>query len=194
MINHLNGRLVEKTPAYAIIECNGVGYYVNISLNTFSKLADEEACKVLIHFAVREDAHTLYGFADEDERTMFRQLISVSGVGASTARMILSSLSPNELQTAIVQGDAGTLKSVKGIGGKSAERIIVDLRDKMGKEILGAESFLSSHNTSNAGALSALVALGFSKGAAEKALNKTIKEAGNNLEVAELIKAALKHL
>lgn len=194
MIHHLKGRLVEKTPAHAVIECGGVGYFVNISLNTFTQIPDKEECKLLTHLAVREDAHTLYGFIDEGERTMFRHLISVSGVGASTARMILSSLTPAELQGAIVQGDTATLKSIKGIGGKSAERIIVDLRDKIGKEALGGDATMFTHNSSQAEALTALVALGFTKNTAEKALQKTMKEEGNNMEVAQLIKAALKHL
>lgn len=194
MINHLKGRLIEKSPAHAVIECNGVGYFLNISLNTFSNLGNEEACMLLTHLAIREDAHTLYGFAEEGERTMFRQLITVSGVGASTARMMLSSLSPAELQCAILQGDVGTLKSIKGIGGKSAERIIVDLRDKIGKENLDSNNLLFQHNTTNAEALSALIALGFNKTNAEKAINKVIKEQGNNIEVAQLIKSALQHL
>ena len=194
MINHLKGRLIEKSPAHAVVECNGVGYVLSISLNTFTKLGDDEACTLLTHLAVREDAHTLYGFAEEGERTMFRQLITVSGVGASTARMMLSSLTPTELQTAIIQGDVGTLKSVKGIGGKSAERIIVDLRDKIGKESLVGDNSLFQHNTSNAEALTALIALGFTKTSAEKAINKVIQNEGNNIEVAQLIKLALKHL
>src|SRR5258706_16380398 len=116
MINHLNGRLIEKNPAYIVVECGGVGYYVNISLHTYSKLANEESIKIFTHLQINEDAHTLYGFADEDERRLFKNLISVSGVGASTARMILSAMNPPELQECIANEDAGRLKKVKGIG------------------------------------------------------------------------------
>src|SRR5438477_12217182 len=127
MINHLFGRLIEKNPAYIVIECAGVGYFVNISLNTYSSLGEEESCKIFTHLQINDDAHTLYGFAEEEERKLFRNLISVSGVGASTARMILSAMSPVELRDCIMNGDAGRLKSVKGIGEKTAMRLIIEL-------------------------------------------------------------------
>ncbi len=194
MITHIAGRLVEKTPAYAIIDCNGVGYYLHISVNTFSRLGNEENCKLYTYLAIREDAHTLYGFADQQERAIFKQLISVSGVGASTARMILSSLSPVEVQQAIVEGNVNVLKSIKGIGAKSAQRIIVDLRDKIAKEETIMDNFGSSHNTIKIEALSALVTLGFDKYAAEKSLDKVLKAEGEQIAVEDLIKKTLKSL
>lgn len=193
MIAQIKGRLVEKTPTYVVIDCGGVGYEINISLNTFSALDNEELCFLYTHFIVREDAQLLYGFKEKSERELFRLLISVSGVGASTAMMILSSLSPKETQQAILGGDVNTLKSVKGIGAKSAERIIIDLRDKIAK-VEGAESIsISSNNTIKEEALSALIMLGFAKNPAEKALTK-IMSLGEDLSVEELIKRTLKNL
>lgn len=193
MIAQIKGRLVEKTPTYVVIDCGGVGYEINISLNTFSALDNEELCFLYTHFIVREDAQLLYGFKEKSERELFRLLISVSGVGASTAMMILSSLSPKETKQAILGGDVNTLKSVKGIGAKSAERIIIDLRDKIGK-VEGAESISTpSNNTIKEEALSALVMLGFAKNPAEKALTK-IMSLGEDLSVEELIKRTLKNL
>jgi holliday junction DNA helicase RuvA len=194
MINHIEGRLVEKTPTYAVIDCGGVGYLLHISLNTFSKIGSSEKCKLFAHLAIREDAHTLYGFADSEERNIFRHLISVSGVGASTARMILSSLSPVEVQQAIMAGNVAQLKSIKGIGEKSAQRIIVDLKGKLGKDDMPAEFFASQGNTAREEALSALVMLGFAKNVAEKALEKVLKSEGNGASVEQLIKQALKNL
>lgn len=194
MINHIEGKLVEKTPTYAVIDCGGVGYLLNISLNTFSKIGSSEKCKLFAHLAIREDAHTLYGFADIEERNLFRHLISVSGVGASTARMILSSLSPNEVTGAIMTGNVGALKSIKGIGEKSAQRIIVDLKGKLGKEDMPAEFFVTSNNTARDEALSALVMLGFAKNVAERALDKVIKIEGSGASVEHMIKQALKNL
>ncbi|MCL4856070.1 MAG: Holliday junction branch migration protein RuvA, partial [Flavobacteriales bacterium] len=168
-------------------------YQINISLNTFSKIGNEENCLLFTHFVIREDAHLLYGFKEKSERELFRQLISVSGVGSSTAIMILSSLSPDETKAAIISGNVNTLKGVKGIGLKTAERIIIDLRDKVGKNE-GTELFsISSNNTIKEEALSALVMLGFSKMPAEKALTKIMTESPN-LTVEELIKRTLKSL
>ena len=133
MIHHINGRLVEKAPTHAIIEAGGVGYFINISLLTYSKLKDAEACMLYTHLSVKEDSHTLFGFAEKTEREIFRKLISVNGVGATTARIMLSSLTSDEITAAIISGDVDTLKSIKGIGTKSAQRIIVDLKDKLGK-------------------------------------------------------------
>lgn len=193
MIAQIKGQLIEKTPTYVVIDCNGVGYQLNISLNTFSKIGNDENCLLFTHFVVREDANLLYGFKEKSERELFRQLISVSGVGSSTAMMILSSLSPDETKIAIISGNINVLKSVKGIGLKTAERIIIDLRDKVGKSD-GAEIISSfSNNTIKEEALSALVMLGFSKLPADKALNKIMTE-NSNLTVEELIKRTLKSL
>lgn len=194
MIAQIKGRLIEKTPTYVVIDCGGVGYHLHISLNTFSKIDNDENCLLFTHYVVREDAHLLYGFKEKSERELFRQLISVSGVGSSTAMMILSSLSPDETKTAIISGNVNVLKSVKGIGLKSAERIIIDLRDKIGKSTDGNEIFSSSsNNTIKEEALSALVMLGFSKMPAEKALTKIMAETPE-LTVEELIKRTLKSL
>ena len=193
MIAHIKGRLLEKTPTYVVVDCNGVGYELKISLNTFSKLGDSEVCSLFTHFVVREDAQLLYGFKETSERELFRLLISVSGVGSATAMMILSSLSPNETKQAILNNDVNVLKSVKGIGAKSAERIIIDLRDKIGK-VEGTTTISNPlSNTVKEEALSALVMLGFSKNPAEKALNK-ILAIGEDLTVEELIKRTLKNL
>ena len=194
MINHIKGKLVEKTPTYAIIECNGVGYHLNISLNTYSKIPDNESVMLFAHLAIREDAHTLFGFIDKDERQLFLHLISVSGVGASTARMILSSLSLVEIQTAIVERNVAVLKGVKGIGAKSAERIIIDLRDKLSKENFGSEISIETNNSIQEEALSALIALGFGKNMAEKVVAKALKGSESDITVEELIKTALKDL
>ena len=194
MIHHIKGRLVEKAPTHAIIEAGGVGYFLNISLITFSKLGNEENCTLYTHLSIKEDAHTLYGFAEKSEREIFRQLISVNGVGASTARVMLSSMTAEEITTAIVTGDVNALKSIKGIGAKSAQRIIVDLKDKLGK-IDGVEQNILTfaNNTNRDEALSALLALGFTKNAVEKTLNKVLK-AQPELDVEGLIKEALKNL
>ncbi|MBN2680936.1 MAG: Holliday junction branch migration protein RuvA [Bacteroidales bacterium] len=194
MYEFIVGKIIEATPAYCILENNGIGYYINISLNTYSGISQEqEKSKLFIHHVVREDAQLLFGFAGKKERELFRLLISVSGVGANTARMILSSLTPDEIQMAIVEGNVAVLQSVKGIGAKSAQRIIVDLRDKAGKpgddNILKIESLGKNRNE----ALSALVTLGFPKNSVEKVLEKICKQ-NNNLPVEELVKQALKNL
>jgi len=193
MIAQIKGRLIEKTPTYVIIDCGGVGYQLNISLNTFSKIGDSELCLLFTHFVVREDAQLLYGFKEKSERELFRLLISVSGVGSSTAMMILSSLSPDETKNAIMTSDVNTLKSVKGIGAKSAERIIVDLKDKIGKVESSDNLSMFSNNTIKEEALSALVMLGFSKIPADKALTKIISQ-NPDVTVEELIKKTLKNL
>lgn len=194
MIAQIKGRLVEKTPTYVVVDCGGVGYEINISLNTYSALGNEELCFLYTHFIVREDAQLLYGFKEKSERELFRLLISVSGVGASTAMMILSSLSPEDTKHAILSGDVNMLKSVKGIGAKSAERIIIDLRDKISRVEGGTvNSSVASNNTIKEEALSALVMLGFAKNPAEKAITK-ILSSGEELTVEELIKKTLKNL
>jgi holliday junction DNA helicase RuvA len=195
MIAYIEGKLVEKTPTYAVIDCGGVGYLIHISLHTFSKIKDIEKCKLFTHLAIKEDAHTLYGFFDENERKIFRLLISVSGVGASTARMILSSLSTEEIQIAIATGNVATLRKVKGIGEKSAQRIIVDLKDKMDKDIGSKDFSLPIYNNIKNEALSALILLGFNKNMAEKAIEKVSKTIEtNNMKLETLIKEVLKIL
>ena len=194
MIDHIEGRLVEKTPTYAVINCGGVGYILNISLNTYGKIGESEKCKLFAHLAIREDAHTLYGFADQQERNVFRHLISVSGVGASTARMILSSLSPLEVQQAVLTGNVGLLKSIKGIGEKSAQRILIDLNGKLGKEELSADFLTHPNNTMKDEALSALAMLGFARNSADKAIDKVLKQNSTINSVEELIKQTLKNL
>lgn len=193
MYNHFKGKLVEKSPTYVVIECGGVGFYLNISLNTYSKIGSDELCMLYAHQMVREDAHVLYGFFDEEEREVFRKLISVSGVGASTARVVLSSLSPGEVAQAIIAEDVNLLKSIKGIGGKTAERIIVDLKDKLNADLPEAEKIQLQGNTHSDEALSALVALGFDKIKSRKMLQK-LETSEPNLSVEALIKQALKFL
>jgi holliday junction DNA helicase RuvA len=194
MITHIEGRLTEKTPTYAIIDCGGVGYMLYISLNTYSKIMEGEKIKLFSHLSIKEDAHVLYGFAEQSERNLFRQLISVSGVGAGTARMILSSLAPNEVVNAILSGNVALLQKIKGIGSKSAQRIIVDLKDKLAKESIDPDYAVSSGSTVRDEAISALVMLGFVKAAAEKAVDKTINNAQTQLVVEQLIRQALKNL
>ncbi|MBL7929897.1 MAG: Holliday junction branch migration protein RuvA [Bacteroidia bacterium] len=192
MYEYITGKIVYRSATNAVIDCHGIGYNLNISLNTYSKLREGETQTVFTHLSVKEDSHTLFGFAEEDERRMFRQLITVNGVGASTARMILSSLNPSELQDAIVQGNAPVLQSIKGIGSKSAQRIIIDLKDKILKGE-GAQVMVVAGSQSSAKqeALSALMTLGFARHAAEKSLDSVIKSKGTSLSVEELIKSAL---
>ena len=195
MINHIKGSLVEKTPTYAVIETNGLGYIFNISLKTFSNLPENGECKVFTEqMYVRDDMPKFFGFADVKERQLFRELVSVSGVGGTSALMMLSSLSAVEIQQAILSGDVATLKSIKGIGEKTAQRIIVDLKGKLGKSELSSEFFSSNGNKLHNEALSALVMLGFAKNTAEKSLDKVLKASGSALSVEELIKAALKNM
>lgn len=194
MFEYLKGPITDITPAYVVVECAGIGYYVNISLQTFSILDGKKEVLIYLHQVVREDAHILYGFANKDERELFRHLISVSGVGANTARVILSSMSAAEIQVAIAQGDINALKQIKGIGLKTAQRIVVDLKDKVfGKDTGPAQLFASINNTTRQEALSALVMLGFNKSAVEKVLDNLLKEQ-NSLTVEGLIKLALKRL
>lgn len=191
MITHLNGRLVEKTPTYIVVECNGVGYEVKISLNTYSSIGSDEAIKIYTQFVVREDAQILYGFFEKEEREMFNFLVSVSGIGPSTAMIMLSSLNPSEIAHAITSEDVKTIQSVKGIGAKTAQRVIIDLKDKMLKFEVSDDNFSTSNNTIRFDALTALVSLGFDKKAAEKALKKVFTDQGT---VELLIKDALRVL
>lgn len=193
MIDYIRGTISQITPTFVTIETSGIGYLINISLTTFTKLEGKAEFRILVHEVIREDAHLLFGFADKEERDIFRLLISVTGVGASTARMMLSSLSPAEVEKAVIGSDVNTLKGVKGIGLKTAERIIVDLRDKIGKQAGTGEIFALTDNTKREEALSALVMLGFARSAVLKALDKIVRE-DRTLTVEEIIKKALKNL
>ncbi len=193
MIAQIRGRLIEKNPTYAIIDCNGVGYQLNISLNTYSKMGDDENCKLYTQLIVREDAQLLYGFYDLSEKQLFQLLISVSGVGAATALTVLSAGDPQEIAEAIISGDVAWFKSVKGIGPKSAQRIIIDLKDKVGVAFDVDNISQSEGNTVKDEALSALVMLGFNKNQAEKTIGRILKT-NSEYGVEEVIKLALKGL
>ena len=193
MITHLKGRLVEKTPTNIVIDCNGVGYFVHISLHTFSNLSDTESVKLFIHLQVREDSHTLFGFSTKVEREIFRLLISVSGVGASIARTMLSSLTPDQVKDAIAQNDFATIQSVKGIGSKTAQRVVLDLKDKILKVYSLDGVSVVSNNTNKNEALSALETLGFGRKQAEKICDSILKNDAN-ASVETIIKLALKNL
>jgi Holliday junction DNA helicase RuvA len=198
MIEYVRGELAELTPALAVIDCNGVGYAANISLNTYAAIQGKKACKLYIHEAIREDAHVLFGFADKQERELFLLLISVSGIGGNTARMILSALSPSELVNVISNENANLLKSVKGIGLKTAQRIIVELKDKLKTGTVAASAGISSLSSSaNAQiqdeAVSALTMLGFPQAASQKVVLAILKEEPD-AQVEKVIKLALKRL
>jgi len=191
MYDFLVGTVTSKTATHMVVECNGIGFLVNISLNTYGRVAEGHQQKVYVHFSVKEDAHTLYGFADETERRLFRQLISVNGVGPATARMALSSLSPDELEHAIVTGNTPVIQAIKGIGAKSAQRIIIDLKDRIrrpeGLPVPGGAPVAGPRQE----ALSALITLGFAKGVAEKSVDAALRKGGTDQGVEDLIKAAL---
>ncbi len=191
MITHIYGVLEEKTPASAVIDCGGIGYLLKISLNTYTQLPEKGSCRLFTHLAIRDDAHVLFGFANREERELFRHLISVSGVGGNTALAVLSSLDPVGLKDTIVSGNVSVLKSVKGVGPKTAERIIVDLKDRLGKIEVGALAIGDSQNNQHEEALTALVTLGFAKNSAEKAIAKVLKVHGNDLGVEEIVKHSL---
>lgn len=193
MIDYITGKVTELNPAYVVVECNGIGYNINISLTTYAALDKSVTCKILVHESIREDAYLLFGFASEDERDLFRQLISVSGVGAGTARMMLSSIRPADLREAIIGGDVGTLKGVKGIGLKTAQRIIIDLKDKIGKHVGSGEIIALSDNTAREESLSALVMLGFARNSATKVIDNLLRE-NKKLQVEEIVRRALKLL
>ncbi|MBL4938684.1 MAG: Holliday junction branch migration protein RuvA [Lutibacter sp.] len=193
MITHIRGKLVEKTPTFAVIETNGVGYWLNISLNTFSQISDNESLLLYTHLAVKEDSHTLFGFFSKIEREIFRLLISVSGVGPSIARTMLSSMTTDEIQNAIASGNVGIIQSVKGIGAKTAQRVLIDLKDKILKTYGIDELSVTESNTNKIEALSALEVLGFNKKQSEKVVDKILLEdATPSVEI--LIKKALKKL
>ncbi|WP_456464247.1 Holliday junction branch migration protein RuvA [Lutibacter sp.] len=193
MITHIRGKLVEKNPTYVIIEANGIGYWLNISLNTYSLLPDNEAILLYTHLSVKEDSHTLYGFISKTEREIFKLLISVSGVGPSIARTMLSSMNTDEIQQAIGSGNVGAIQSVKGIGAKTAQRVLLDLKDKILKTFVIDEVSFAESNTNKNEALSALEVLGFNKKQSEKVLDKILLE-NKTSSVEILIKKALKNL
>ena len=193
MITHIQGKLVEKTPTHIIVDCNGVGYFINISLHTFSQIPNQEAIKVFTHLQIKEDSHTLYGFISSSERGIFRLLISVSGIGASTARTMLSSLTPKQVKEGIAVGDVALIQSVKGIGLKTAQRVIIELKDKVLKIYDIDESSLSQNNTNKDEALSALEDLGFMKKQSERVIEKVILS-NPDASVEFIIKEALKNL
>jgi len=195
MITQIKGRLVEKSPTELVVDCNGVGYSINISLNTFSQLKDEENIKLFTHLIVKEDSHTLFGFSTKSERELFKLLISVSGVGASTARTMLSSLTPVEIISSINNEDVNSVQSIKGIGSKTAQRIIIDLKDKVAKGMPTSDLLFDKiDNTIREEALSALLALGFAKKAAQSRIDKILKSQPEISSVEELVKTALSQM
>ena len=193
MYEYIEGEFVEKSPAHLIVQAGHLAYVVHFSVFTYSQISTLTSGRIYLHFVVREDAQILYGFGGREEREIFRMLISVSGVGANTARLILSSLSPDEISQAILAGNVSVLQGIKGIGAKSAQRIIIDLKDKVGKGAGIDELFFSQDNTSRQEALSALVALGFQKKTVEKILTRILSEQPE-LSVEEVVKAALKFM
>jgi len=193
MITHIRGRLVEKSPTAVVIDCNGVGYFIHISLHTYSQLKDDESIKLLTHLQIKEDAHQLYGFATLMEREIFRLLISVSGIGTNTARTMLSSLTPKQIREGIAAEDVVLIQSVKGIGLKTAQRVIIDLKDKILKIYDIDETLLISDNTNKDEALSALEVLGFAKKNSERVVVKIISN-NPDASVELIIKEALKNL
>jgi len=193
MITQIRGRLVEKNPTYVVVDCSGVGYLLHISLQTFSSITDEEAIRLYTHLSIREDAHTLYGFYTKMEREVFKLLISVSGVGPSIARTMLSSMTSEEIQNAIASENVALIQSVKGIGAKTAQRVIVDLRDKILKTFDIDEVSVNTNNTNKEEALSALEVLGFNRKQSEKVVGTILKESPE-ATVELLIKKALKSL
>jgi len=193
MIAHLQGKLIEKSPTQVVIDCGGIGYHVNISLHTYSLLPTTDFIKLFTHLQIKEDAHTLFGFVEKSEREIFKLLLSVSGIGASIARTMLSSLDPKQITNAIASGDVTTIQSIKGIGSKTAQRVILDLKEKVLKLYDLDEVSMSQSNTNRDEALSALEVLGFVRKASEKIVEKIVKEAPDS-SVEYIIKQALKNL
>lgn len=193
MIAHIQGKLIEKTPTDVVIDCNGVGYHINISLHTYSLLPATETIKLFTYLQIKEDAHTLFGFVEKSEREIFKMLLSVSGIGASIARTMLSSLEPKQIIQALAIGDIAAIQSIKGIGNKTAQRAILDLKDKVLKVYDLDEVSMSLNNTNKDEALSALEVLGFVRKSAEKVIDKIIRDTPN-ASVEDLIKQALKNL
>lgn len=193
MIAHLQGKLVEKSPTQVVLDCGGVGYHVNISLHTYSLLPATDYVKLFTHLQIKEDSHTLFGFVEKSEREIFKLLLSVSGIGASIARTMLSSLDPKQITNAIASGDVVTIQSIKGIGSKTAQRVILDLKEKVLKLYDLDEVSMSQSNTNRDEALSALEVLGFVRKASERVVEKIIKDAPEST-VEFIIKQALKNL
>lgn len=193
MITHIQGRLVEKTPTDVVIDCNGVGYHINISLHTYSKIPNAENIKLFTYLQIKEDAHSLFGFVEKSERELFKLLLSVSGIGASIARTMLSSMEPKQILNAIATADVATIQSIKGIGTKTAQRVILDLKEKVLKIYDLDEVSISLNNTNKDEALSALEVLGFNKKLAEKVIDRIVKDSPD-ATVESLIKLALKNL
>lgn len=193
MFEYIKGIIIILSPASVVIECNGIGYFIHISLHSYKLFQSKKECQIFIHQIIKEDAHLLFGFADKDERELFRLLISVSGIGANTARMMLSSLSPDEIRSAIMNANVNQLQSIKGIGLKTAQRVILELKEKMSKVGSLHEILTLSYNTIKEESLSALITLGFSKTSVEKVIDKILSEQ-KDITVEELIKKALKTL
>lgn len=195
MITYIKGEITFKTPTFIVVEAGGLGYHINISLHTYTQIEKMERIKILTHLQIKEDSHTLYGFAEADERTLFVQLISVSGIGPSTAQVLLSSMNPDELKSAIISEDLVAFKRVKGVGPKTAKRIILDLKDKVMKESGDTGlSFSPQDNTVRDEALSALVTLGYNRIQVQKVLNKIIKQDPGVTSVEALVRMALKQM
>jgi holliday junction DNA helicase RuvA len=196
MIAFLRGRLVHLDPTHVLIDVNGIGYHVNISLQTYTAVKEQENIQLFTHLAIREDAHVLFGFSGEDEKRLFQQLISVSGVGPSTAIVMLSYMNTQEVKNAIVREDAAALQAIKGIGGKTAQRVIIELKDKLKKESweeVQPSISAGPHNTIKKEALSALLTLGLPKASAEKSIDTVLKKSGNTITLEDLVKQALKN-
>ena len=193
MYEFIEGSVVERSPAHIVLQSGGTGFYIHISLHTYSGLPEKGECRLYIHEIIREDAHLLFGFCQKPEREVFRQLISVSGVGANTARLILSSMGPSDLESAILEGNVYALQNIKGIGAKTAQRLIVELKDRIGKSSGTSELFSPERNTLREESLNALVALGFQKKQVEKIIGNILSK-NSALTVEELIKQALKML
>ena len=193
MIAYIQGKLAEKTPTEVVIDCNGVGYHINISLHTFSLLPNTDFIKLFTYLQIKEDAHTLFGFVEKSEREIFKMLLSVSGIGASIARTMLSSLEPKQIIQALATADVGTIQSIKGIGSKTAQRAILDLKDKVLKLYDLDEVSMFQNNTNRDEALSALEVLGFVRKSSEKVVDKIVKE-DQTASVESIIKQALKNL
>jgi Holliday junction DNA helicase RuvA len=196
MIAFLKGKLIQRDPTFVVVEVQGVGYQLHISLQTFSDIKEQENVMLHTHLNIREDAHILFGFSSVVEKKLFQQLISVNGVGPSTAIVMLSYMNSNELKSAIVREDAASLQSIKGIGGKTAQRVIIELKDKLKKEHWEEAQpaiSLSSHNTMRNEALSALLTLGLPKAAAEKSVDTVLRKSGNTITLEDLVKQALKN-
>ncbi len=196
MIAFLKGKLVHRDPTFVIVDVQGVGYQLQISLQTFSEIKEQENVMLHTHLSIREDAHVLFGFSSSTEKKLFQQLISVSGVGPSTAIIMLSFMNSNELKSAIIREDAVSLQSIKGIGGKTAQRVIIELKDKLKKETwedAQPATSLGPHNTMRKEALSALLTLGLPKSAAEKSVDTVLKKSGNTITLEDLVKQALKN-